>query len=366
MPQKKYEHLLKPLSMGRIEMPEILNADESRTSSFMGPGNADKIVWLNGRDHLEGLDLNFSWGFYSGLGDWHTGQDPHVHPYAECLVFVGLDSAKLNYLGAEIEVSLGKEQETYTFDEPVVVIIPAGLPHCPLITKRVFSPKGYGFFLLCLGAEPNTTWMGEGVDEESLKIMADLAEKQGLKLPMKSSVSKKRYKKNPVSPTGKYDHLVRPLSSGLFIERSDIRETLSASGSHYYNEMKARGEIPGPGYADHLTWMFGKDLGDLNMNFNWGFYSSPGIWHRGIGARRNTAPEIQVIAGLDPGNIDYLGAQIEIELGEEHERYIIDKPTAVIRPAGMPYNPIVTRWVDRPFASYTIGLTGNPGPAALD
>ena len=52
-----------------------------------------------------------------------------MHPYAECLVFVGLDSAKMNYLGAEIEISLGKEQETYTFDEPAVVVIPAGLQH---------------------------------------------------------------------------------------------------------------------------------------------------------------------------------------------------------------------------------------------
>ena len=366
MPQRKYEQLLKPLSMGRIEMPAIQNAEVAETSSFMGPGNADKILWLNGRDHLEGIDLNFSWGFYSGLGDWHTGQDPHVHPYAECLVFVGLDSAKMNYLGAEIEVSLGKEQETYTFDEPTVVIVPAGLQHCPLVTKRVFSPKGYGFFLLCLGAVPTTTWMGEGVDENALKMMTELAEKQGLKLPMKSSVSKKRVKKNPTAPTGKYDHLVKPLSSGLFIERSVVSKSLSTSGTLHQNEMKKRGEMPGPGYADHMTWMFGRDLGDLNMNFNWGYYSSPGIWHRSIGTLVNTEPEILVFAGLDPNNIDYLGAQIEIELGEEHERYIIEKPTAVLRPAGMPHNTIVTRWVDRPFAAYTVGLSGNPQVAEFD
>jgi hypothetical protein len=30
--------------------------------------------------------------------------------------------------GAEIEVYLGKEQEVYTFDEPAVVVIPAGFP----------------------------------------------------------------------------------------------------------------------------------------------------------------------------------------------------------------------------------------------
>ena len=363
MPKRKYEHLLKPLSLGRIGSDNITSTDGPETPSFMGPGNADIIRWLNGRDHLEGLDLNFSWGFYSGLGDWHTGQDPHVHPYAECLVFVGLNSAKMNYLGAEIEVSLGKEQETYTFDEPTVVIVPAGLQHCPLVTKRVFSPKGYGFFLLCLGAEPTTTWMGDGISEETLNIMAEMAQKQGRKLPMKSRVSKKRIKKNPTKPTGKYDHLVRPLSSGFFIEKSGFRNSMSESCAAYLDEMKKRGEIPGPGFADHLTWMFGKDLADINMNFNWGFYSSPGIWHRGIGARINSSPEVLVFAGLDPKNIDYLGAEIEIELGEAHESYLIDKPTAVILPAGLPHYPIVTRQVDQPYAAYTVGLSGYPEKA---
>ncbi len=360
MPERKYEQLIKPLSDGRIEMADFKTDDMSDSASFNGPGNADKIRWLNGRDHLEGMDLNFSWGFYTGLGDWHTGQDPHVHPYAECLVFVGLDSAKLNYLGAEIEISIGEEQETYTFDEATVVIIPAGVPHCPLVTKRMFSPKGYGFFLLCLDAEPATTWMGEGISQDMLDKMAAAAEANGLKLPMKSTVSKKKIKKNPIKPTGKYDHLVKPLSSGFFIERSDIRKTVSDTCASYYSAMQQRGETAGPGYADHLTWMFGNDLAGLDMNFNWGFYSSPGIWQRNIGTRKNSAPEILVFAGLNPKDIDYLGASIEIELGPERERYVIEKPSAVVIPAGLPYEPVVTRWVDRPFAAYKVGLSGMP------
>jgi chaperonin GroES len=215
MPDKKHEHLIRPLIDGGIEIPQ------GEGFSY-GPGNADKIVWLNGRDHLEGLDINFTWGFYSGIGDWHTGQDPHVHPYPECLVFVGLDSANLNYLGAEIEIYLGKEQEVYSFDEPTVVIIPGGLPHCPLITKRVFSPKGFGFFLASLGANPETTWMGEGTSEEAMKKMAEMAEKQGINLPMKSRVAKKKIKKNPTKATGKYAHLVKPLKSGITVKRGGI------------------------------------------------------------------------------------------------------------------------------------------------
>lgn len=357
--KRKYEHLIKPLSAGRIEMEAIRASDAPQSSTFNGPGNADRIVWLNGNDHLGGIELNFSWGFYSGLGDWHTGQDPHVHPYAECLVFVGLDSAKMNYLGAEVEVYLGKEQEVYTFDEPTVVVIPAGMPHCPLITKRMFSPKGYGFFLLCLGATPTTTWMGEGISEEMLISLAEMAEKQGLKLPMKSTVSKKRVAKNPTPPTGKYAHLVRPIRSGVFMERGSIAKELSQSCAIHYDAMKRRGELPGPGYADHLSWMFGSDLDNLNMNFNWGYFSKPGVWRRGMGAGVSASPEVTVFAGLDPKDIDYLGASIEIEIGEEQERYIIERPCALIKPAGVPFYPTVTRWVDRPFAAYTVGLSSS-------
>ncbi|NLE08912.1 MAG: hypothetical protein GX631_06635, partial [Dehalococcoidales bacterium] len=78
----KYDYLLKPLETAAIPGSE---------KAFRNTGNADINRWLNGRDHLEGVKLNFSWGFYTGLGDWHPGMDPHVHPYPECLVFVGLD-----------------------------------------------------------------------------------------------------------------------------------------------------------------------------------------------------------------------------------------------------------------------------------
>ena len=54
-----YDHLIKPLKSA--EMPGMENM-------FKNTGNADVNRWLNGRDHLEGVELNFSWGFYTGLG----------------------------------------------------------------------------------------------------------------------------------------------------------------------------------------------------------------------------------------------------------------------------------------------------------
>jgi len=367
MAKRKYEHLVKPLSVGGMDMGVMKDLKMPKGAFANGPGNADTLVWLNGRDHLEGLNLNFTWGFYSGIGDWHTGQDPHTHPYPECLVFVGLDSANLNYLGAEIEICLGEEQEAYTFDVPTVVSVPAGMPHCPLTTKRVWSPKSFGFYLASLGAEPATTWMGEGISEEVMKAMQEAAAKSGRQIPMTSYVSEKRIKKNPRKPTGKYAHLIKPLNTGMVTQRGQmLLDNLKPEQKKQYDEMAKKGMKPGPGNADHLTWLFGRDLAGLDVNFSWGFYSKPGIWHRGMGAHVHPVDEVLVFAGLDPTDINYLGAKIEIDIGEEHERYVFEKPTVVICPKGVPHAPLVTRWVDKPYASYGIILSGEYKATAVD
>ena len=105
MDKMKYADLVKPLSIGRVNM----HGEAMRGQR--GSGNANQLIWLNGKDHLEGINLNFTWGFYNGVGDWRTDLGPHVHPYPECLVFVGLDTSDINYLGAEIEIEIGDERE---------------------------------------------------------------------------------------------------------------------------------------------------------------------------------------------------------------------------------------------------------------
>ena len=178
MASGKYEHLFKPLKMAERPGQEQI---------FKNTGNADVNRWLNGRDHLEGVQLNFSWGFYTGLGDWHPGMDPHVHPYPECLVFVGLDPHRPEYLGAKLQYCVGKELEIHAFDKPTVVIAPGGFLHCPSVTLDVTSPIGYSFFIISLGADPTTRWLGDGISEEQIKRMTEMATEGGLKPPMNSS-----------------------------------------------------------------------------------------------------------------------------------------------------------------------------------
>jgi hypothetical protein len=350
---KKYESLIKPLSLGAM--------DWDAGTMAIGPGNARREIRLNGRDHLEGLNLNFSWGVHTELGDWHAGMDPHIHPYPECLLFVGLDTANVNYLGAQIDCCLGTEQETYTFDEPTAIVIPAGLPHGPITTKRMYSPRGFGFWAVELNSVSEITWLGEGV--------ANLSAEQRKAVPegMNFAAPNKILRNNPTPATGKYAHLVKPLKSGLFMERGKHSPSRFTPEQLAQLEEKSRqtGEKPGPGNANHLTMMTGKELEGLNANIFWGFCSEPGIWRRGVGAHVHPVGEVLVYLGIDP-EVEYLGAEIELDMGQEHERHLINKPTVVVCPAGMPHLPQVSRWVDKPFAFFAVCLSGEHETKAFD
>jgi hypothetical protein len=350
---KKYESLIKPLSIGAMDW-------EAETLAI-GPGNARREIRLNGRDHLEGLNLNFSWGVHTELGDWHAGMDPHIHPYAECLLFVGLDTANVNYLGAQIDCCLGAEQETYTFDEPTAIVIPAGLPHGPITTKRMYSPRGFGFWAVELNPVSEITWLGKGV--ASLSAEQRKAVPAGMNFAAPDTILRNK----PAPATGKYAHLVKPLKSGLFIERGKHSPSRFTPEQLAQLEEKSRqtGEKPGPGNANHLTMMTGKELEGLNANIFWGFCSEPGIWRRGVGAHVHPVGEVLVYLGIDP-EVEYLGAEIELDMGQEHERHLINKPSVVVCPAGMPHLPQVTRWVDNPFAFFAVCLSGEHETTRFD
>jgi hypothetical protein len=342
----KYMHLIKPLSIGVTSREK--GEPDLPGASANGPGHAKKKTFLNGRDHLEGLNLHFSWGVHDSTGDWYADMKSHIQPYPQCLFFVGLDTANINYLGAEIEFCLGEEQEIYSFNEPTVIVIPAGFPHGPIATRRLFSPKGFGFFVASLNATFDIN-----------------------RLESKPSTG-------PVPSTGKYAQLIQSLKSGLIIERGEwnlpglTREqlieseeiqkdnecTLSPGQMDNLFRMIGKG-LRGPGGSDHLIYMNGENLGRHKMNVTWGFFSQPGIWHRGVGSHRYFEDGVLIFLGTDPNNMDYLGAEIEIDLGEEHERYLFDKPSVIVCPSHFPHAPIVTRWVDKPFATIMINLAGN-------
>jgi hypothetical protein len=128
---------------------KLLSDTENLNPQAIGKGNADWLTWPKSKN-LEGFKLNFTWGFYSGLGDWHAkipGFDPHVHEGDEYLCYVGLDAKRPDYLGAEIDFYMGEHKdEKFVIDRPMVSVAPSMVWHAPAITQKV--DQTYIFFLI--------------------------------------------------------------------------------------------------------------------------------------------------------------------------------------------------------------------------
>ena len=284
----EYGHLIKVLNL-----PDKPNYDHP----FM-PGNADALAWPRG-DELEGANINLSWGHYSQVGLWQPWEPAgHYHPNGdECLIFVGLDHTRPEYLGAECEFDAGIEYEKHVFRTPMICCFPRNVVHLPMWTLK--NESAFGFIVCSLEGGHDT-----------------------VELPGDRSVLE-------TTEGQKYDHLFKKM-----VFRRDIKAKT------------------GPGNADALAWHFGKDLEDFNVNFAFGYYSATGDW--GAKPHTHVSDQFLVFVGLDDKRPDYLGAEIEISLGEEQEKHVIDVPSIVICNAGFAHAPIVTKKVDRLFGFYSV------------
>lgn len=65
-------------------------------------------------------------------GSYRFGPNPdrmYAHPnFFQFLVYMGMDCDDLSVLGAEVEITLGKEMERHTFNKPTVIMVPQGMP----------------------------------------------------------------------------------------------------------------------------------------------------------------------------------------------------------------------------------------------
>ena len=307
MIKKEYAHLVKPMLVK--QPPQGLYPDNR--------------IWMEGRD-LEGFNAHFSFGFIKQPSTLHPVQGSIIHPFDECLVFEGTDTRSILRLGGEISIELGEERELHTFKEPSVVLIPKGLPHGPVKIKKLKRP----------------------IVHYSIGLAADYQAET-----VKVAKSKSKGKK--------YAHLVKKM-----VTAPKTGPNATGSGMGYESVIGWDGVMRpaqfgiGPGNGDQVVWLYGSDLEGFNINFTWGFYSQCGKWHRGGESHTHPEEEILCFVGLDPDNIDYLGAELELGMGLDHERHIFNKPTVAICPAGFAHLPVITRWVDKPYGFFVVCLSG--------
>ena len=238
---------------------------------------------------MEGLDISFAWGYRRQLGIWGSdGGVGHTHPYGECLLFTGLDYNNPDSFDAEVEICLGEKGEKHVINSPTIVILPPGLPHCPLTTTKVDKP--FGFLAISLSGE---------------------------------------HKLSEVTPSGtsssnglEYEHLIKKL---------ELKDTKRTKG----------------GNADFIAGWNGKDFEGFNVNFTWALHTGLGPWHDKDPHVHTTYDEILIFVGSDPDDPENLNA--ELSVGLEDEVHIIDTPTVVLAPKNVVHCPLITRRVDKPY-----------------
>jgi len=305
MVTKEYAHLIKPAAVK--DPPEGLYAEPR--------------IWMEARD-MEGFNTQFSYGFVKKPGAFHPLEGSVVHPYDEILVFEGTDISSILRLGAEISVELGEEREEHTFNEPSCVLIPKGMPHGPVTVKKLDRPIVH--YTIALGDD----YKAEAVKKTGKATMGTKYSRYVKKMVTAIDPTVDTAQVGIPSVIGR-DGVMRPAASGV-----------------------------GPGNGDQIVWLYGKDLEGFDVNFTWGFYSQCGKWHRGGEAHYHPEAEILCFLGLDPDNLDFLGAELELGMGKDYERHIFNMPTIAICPAAFPHLPLITRWVDKPYGFIVVCLSG--------
>jgi hypothetical protein len=261
-----------------------------------GSGCADSIIRMDGKD-LNNRNTNFSFGYYSKPGAYQN--EARVYPYDSCLVFVGLDPSRPDYLGAEIEISLGKNFEKYEFNVPTIICVPKDLPIGPIVAKKVEKP--YAHYEIGLEGAYKAT-----------------------KLPAPSKLAE----------TKEYAHLIKKLSASALGDAT---------------------KMTGPGNAFWIAWPRAKALEGFNVNFTWGFYNGLGNWHReGFDPHVHIGDEFLVFVGLDAGKPQYLGSELDMYMGPEKVLFAFAKPMVVVCPAMFVHAPIITKKVDKTYAFFLI------------
>jgi hypothetical protein len=320
----KWAHLVKPLEVkpgppGLYQQPRF---------------------WAEAKD-WEGYNGNFSFGFFTEPCVNHPIVGAVVHPYDEVLVFAGTELADIRALGGEMSIELGEEREEHIFDEPTVVCIPRGLPHGQ-VRVRTIGFKAIAHYHFGLSGE----YQAETIPESAR--------------PRRKTTGQK------------YAHLLKPLRTYMpWAQRRQMDQAntdpayearmeaaakkRSKTGATYQELTDGTGvifgrDVMGPGNSDQLIWLFGQDIQNFELNFTWGFFSGTGIWHRVWEGHAHPEPEALIFVGLNPYDMNYLGAEIEFGLGSEFERHVLNRPSAIIAPAGFVHLPCITRWADDSYA----------------
>lgn len=113
-----------------LKMPEEKQKIDDFYSTY-----AKRILWMDDQVVEGAFQMNCSWFLNASET---TENCPHTHETDEIIGFFGSDPNNPYDLGGEVEIWL--EDEKHLLSRSALIFVPAGMPHCPLILRRVDRP----------------------------------------------------------------------------------------------------------------------------------------------------------------------------------------------------------------------------------
>lgn len=283
-----------------------------------GPGFYRQVANVNGKDF--GIDFDVEYGAYIAPGKMGNGPArPHIHDYNQVMLFLGCDANDMGELGAEVELNLGEEGETYMITTSTAVAVPAGLAHYPANIVRMNRRFVY--------MEVSMT------SEKSMKTLPALKER---KEPGTLDFLKAKYLQNITN--------IPFIRKGAWMYGARNRDD---SGGHL-----AFISSKDPAKFDYLI------MHESIKRAPYRFGPIPDKPHV------HPKPEILFFMGTNVNDLTDLGAEAELVIGKEMETFTITKPTAVIFPGGLPHCPLTITKVERPMILTDVRPYGSEPPSS--
>ena len=138
---------------GSYIITEMNLPEYKQKSDAAYPGKANHIAWLDNEIIKGAFYLECLW-FQEGADVNRV--EAHTHDFDEVIGFFGTNPADQRDLGGEIELWL--DGEKHVLDRSVMIFVPAGMPHCPLVLTRVDRPIFH--FTTVTGGQYNVAQQG--------------------------------------------------------------------------------------------------------------------------------------------------------------------------------------------------------------
>ena len=97
-----------------------------------------------------------------------------------------------------------------------------------------------------------------------------------------------------------------------------------------------------------------KDWAGIKHRMKWDYVSKPVQMEE---AHSHDFEEFLCFMGTNPNDKEDFGAEIEVSMGKEGEKQVIDTPTVVLIPKGMAHSPINFKKVDKPIIYCSIYMS---------